>query len=91
MDGIHHASLNTKSIVEYLRGRSQAVGRAGSVRDNVVRARIIHLFIDSKHKGNVFAFGRSRDNDFFRATLQMCCCFAGIRKEAGRLEDKSYT
>src|SRR6266487_858744 len=47
MYGIHQTLFNTKGIVDDLGGRSETIGGAGSIGNDVVPGRVVHIFIDS--------------------------------------------
>src|SRR5690606_472615 len=71
VDGGHQRTLNFELVVDDLRRRGEAVGRAGSVGDDVVVGRVVLLFVDAETNGDVFAFGRSRNDDLLRARFQV--------------------
>ena len=91
MHGRHQAGHYTKLLMQGLDQRCQAVGRAGSVGNNGVFF-FQHALVDAKHDGgiDILAAG-SGDDDFFRATLQVCrCLFLGSEK-AGALKHHVHT
>ena len=55
-------------VMHDLGGRGQAVGGAGSVRNDMVLLRIVLVFVDAQHDGQVFAFGGGGNDDLLGAT-----------------------
>ena len=87
VDGGHHAVLDTKSFVYDFGHRRQAVGSAGSIGNDVVLGCIVFTFIDAHDNGDVFALGRSRNDDFFGAGFDMGGRFIRVSETPGRLDD----
>ncbi len=67
VDGGHESALDDILVMHDLRSRGQAVRGAGGVRNHVVVLRVILVFVDAQHDGHVFAFRRSRNDDFLGA------------------------
>ena len=64
VDGGHKSAVDDIFIMDYLGGRSQAVRRAGGVGNHMVGLRIILVFVDTHHDGQVFTFSRCGNDDF---------------------------
>ena len=71
MNRRHEARFNPEVVQKDFSERSQAVCRAGSIGNDIVFLWIVHIIIDTKHDGQVFAFSRSRDKDLFGPVIQM--------------------
>ena len=69
VNGGHEAAFDLELVVNHFRRRRQAVRGAGSVRDHIMFLRIIFVFVDAEHHGQVFAFGGSGNDDFLRAAF----------------------
>ena len=86
MNGGHDAGNDRESLVQGVGHRSQAVGGAGSSRDNLV---ILGqgLLVDRVDNGLQVVAGRSRDNDLLSASSDVshALLFAGV--EAGALQN----
>ena len=86
MNGGHDAGNDRESLVQGVGHRSQAVGGAGSSRDNLV---ILGqgLLVDRVDDGLQVVAGRSRDNDLLSASSDVshALLFAGV--EAGALQN----
>ena len=86
MNSGHNAGNDRESLVQGVGHRSQAVGGAGSSRDNLV---ILGqgLLVDRVDDGLQVVAGRSRDNDLLSASSDVshALLFAGV--EAGALQN----
>ena len=71
MNRRHEARFNPEVVQKDFSERSQAVCRAGSIGNDIVFLWIVHIIIDTKHDGQVFAYSRSRDKDLFGPVIQM--------------------
>ena len=69
--------------MKHLDDRRQAVGGAAGVGDDVVLGRIVLVFVDAEHDGDVFVGGGSGDDDLF--TVEPRCALAAVpsKKTAG--------
>ena len=90
MNGSHKAAYNTKVFQQNFGKRSQAVSGAGSVGDNIVFVCFIFIFVNAHNNGNIFAFSRSGDDNFFSACFKMCFSFCAFGKAAGRFNNDFY-
>ena len=61
----------------------KAVGRAGGVRDYVVLARVVCVFIDAEHNRDVFVLGRSGDDHFLDRAAQVLTRIFSFSKTSG--------
>ena len=91
VDGVHQAVFDTEGIVEHLGGRCKAVSSAGSIRNDIVPGRIVHIFVNAKYNRDIFSFSGSRDNHFFCAATHVCCCLFGVGEQAGRFNHQFDT
>ena len=91
MNRRHEARFNSEVVQKDFSERSQAVCRAGSVGDDVVFLRIVHIIIDTKHDGQVFAFGRSRDEDLLGPVIQMGLDLFTVLEFTRRFKDNINT
>ena len=60
VNGGHESAFDLVLIMHDFRRRGQAVRGAGGVRDHVVDLRVVLVFVDAQHYGQVFAFRRER-------------------------------
>ena len=79
----HQTAFNTEFVQQYFGERSQAVGGAGSVGNDVVFCRIIFFFVNTHNDGDVFAFCRSGDDYLFNSVMQMSCSLGSFGEAAG--------
>ena len=63
MDGGHQAPADAEVIEDHLGKRSQAVGGAGGIGDDMVDGRVILILVDPHDKGLDSALGRCGDDD----------------------------
>ena len=66
MNGGHQAFNDTEVVVDDFSQRSQAVGGAGCVRNDVLACVSVEVSAANEHRSVVF--GRASQNDFFRAS-----------------------
>ena len=78
--------LDLAEVVQHLRERRDAVGRARRVRDDVVRVRVVLVVVDAEHDRDVRVRGRGGDDDLLRACIEMLLRTVAVGEEAGRLE-----
>src|SRR6266508_236443 len=90
VDRGHEALLDRELVVQHLRERRDAVGRAGGVREHVVRFRVVGLVVDTEHDRHIRALGRRRDDHLLGAAVQMLRGPVAIGEEAGRLDYHVY-
>src|SRR5215470_6452270 len=88
MDSSHETALDAKTFVQYLSNRSETIGGAGGVGDYMVLCWIKGCMVHAVAKSDVSAFGGSRDQDFFRASRKVGCCFITICEQPAALKDK---
>ncbi|BAS79612.1 Os02g0601350, partial [Oryza sativa Japonica Group] len=80
-----HQTLNDAKSNKHLGERSQAVGGATSVGDNV-NVRLVLLLVDTNNEhGGVFA--GSRNDDLLGTTLQVSCCLVLVGENTSRLNN----
>ena len=75
VDSGHQTLFNAKGIVENLCQRSQAVGGAGCVGDNVMVLRIVLLVVHAHHEGTVNILTGCRNNNLLSAGINVRLCF----------------
>lgn len=71
MDSGHHTRENSVVIVDNFDDRSQAVGGAGGVGQNVLGRRIIAGFVNTLTIVLSSILARSGNDNFFRSVFQM--------------------
>ena len=91
VNGGHQTAFDTKFFHQYFSERSQAVGGARSVGNDVVFFRIILIFIYTHNDGDVFLFSRSRDNNFFSTSFDVSSSFRTFGETTGRFNNDFYT
>ena len=87
MNRRHLRLADAELFVNHFRQRRKAVRRAGSVRDDVVRRRVVLLFVDAEDNRDVFVLCGSRDNDFFDRPAQVLSGIFGVRETPRRFDD----
>jgi len=87
VDGRHETALDPEGVVDGLGHGSQAVRRAGRVRDDVVLRRVVVLVVHTHHDGDVLALRRCGDDHLLGAGREMLSGALGVREEARRLHD----
>src|SRR3546814_1914109 len=85
MDRGHQPALDAERVVEHLGHRREAVGRAASVRDELVIAGQL-VVVDAINDGQVDALRRRRDQHALGASRQMLARAFGIGEEARAFE-----
>ena len=58
VNGGHESAHDLELVMHDLGRRGQTVGGAGGIRNDMVLGRIVFVFVDAQHDGQVFAFGR---------------------------------
>ena len=92
MDGGHQTFLDAETLPQqHVHQRRQAVGRAGGVGKDVVPGRVVFLVIDSHHDRDVFAFGRSGNDDLLRAGCAMAAGLFRFSEQAGGFNNEVNT
>ena len=86
VDGGHDTALDGRIIVQRFRHGRQAVGGAGSRRDdNIIFVQ--RFLVHAVHDGFQIAAGRSGDNHFFRARIDVSHALLFGAVEAGALQN----
>ncbi len=83
----HETLLDTERIVEHLDHRHEAVGRARGVRHDDVLGRVERVVVDADHERGIDAFGRGRDDNAGRTTVDVGGSGVTLGEETGRLDD----
>lgn len=85
----HQARLDTEGIVQNLGDRSQAVGGAGSVGNDVLASvgRVVNTHYE--HRGSVF--GRASQNNFLGTSLDVLTCSSVIQEQTSRFGNNVNT
>src|SRR5579885_2234163 len=71
VDGSHGATVDAEGILENLSDGREAVGGAGSVRNNVMLGRIVGFVVDAKNKGGVRTVGGGGDDHFLHRAAKV--------------------
>ena len=79
----HQTAFNTEFVQQHFGERSQAVGGAGSVGNDVVFCRIIFVFVNTHNDGNIFAFCRSGDDNLFNSVMQVSSSLFAFSETTG--------
>src|SRR5208282_5492771 len=87
VDGGHGAADDLEVVVDDLGDRGQTIRGAGSVRDNVVLAGIVLLFVHPEHNREVFVLPGGGDDDFFHRAAQMFLCFVAVGELSGGFDN----
>ncbi len=87
VNGVHEAALDAELLQEHLGHGSQAVRRAGSVRDDVVLVLVVQAVVDAHHDGDVLALRGAGDDDLLRAGLDVLGGQLAGLEDAGGLDD----
>ena len=86
VDRRHEAGLDPAELVQHLRERRDTVRRAGGVRDDVMRVRVVLVVVHAEHDRDVRIRRRSGDDDLLRTRVEMLLRSLAIGEEPGRLE-----
>ena len=86
VDGRHQALDDAELVVEDLRHRGEAVGRARGVGDHRVLRGVVVALVDAHHDGDVLVLGGRRDDDLLGATVDVGLRLGRVGEEAGRLD-----
>ncbi len=88
VDGGHEPFFHSKTLLkENVHEWGEAVGRAGSVGDNVMFCVVVLEMIDAHDNGYVLTFGRGGNNDLGAARGEMALSFICFSEEACRFND----
>ena len=98
VDSGHDGADDTKAIVHDLGSRREAVGGAGSIRNDVVNRTVVLFFIDTQNDRQILALGRCRNDDFFstsardmRISADLAAFAFGVGEDAGALKNDIHT
>ena len=89
VDGGHETLDNAEFLIEDLGNRSQAVGGAGSVGDNVLGT-IVYFVVNAHNDGGIFVLGRSGNDDLLGASFNVATSLVGIGKDTGGFNNNVY-
>ena len=87
VDGSHDAALDTEGVIEDFGKRSEAVGGARSVRDDVVLRVVVVAIVDAHDEGAVDVLAGSGDDDLLGAGLKVGLGLLAISEESSGLDD----
>ena len=87
VDGGHQTLLDAECVVQDLSHRSEAVGGAGCVGDDVVVSCIVLVVVHAHDEGAVDVLTGSGEDNLLSASLDVCLCLAAFGEETGGLED----
>ena len=90
VNGGHQTVLDTECVIEDLGKRSQAVGGARGVRDDVVRSWVVQVVVDTHYEGSVFAGCWSRNQNLLGACLDVLLGVVSVGEAASRLDNDVY-
>jgi hypothetical protein len=85
VNGGHEATDNTELVVQHLGDRSQAVGGAGSVGDDVLASVGVVVYAVNEHRSSVL--GRSGHDHLLGTSLQVSLSELGGEEETGGLNN----
>ena len=91
MNRCHKTAFNTEILQQHLGKRSQAVGGAGSVRDDMMFGLIVFFFVNTHYDGDIFIFAGSGDDNFLGAIINMGLSFFGILELTGAFQHNIRT
>src|SRR6516162_8264823 len=78
----HETAIDADALMQHIRDRRQAVGRARAVGNNLMLG-FEGLLVDAHHDSHVGAIGRSRNNDFLRTSFEVLCGSVALGENAG--------
>src|SRR5690606_27626761 len=87
VDRGHETTLDADRVVERLGQRREAVGRAGGVRDDVVRGRVVVGVVDTDDERGVLVLRGRGDDDLLGAGVDVRLGLGRVGEEAGGLDD----
>ena len=87
MDRRHDPLLDADGVVEDLRDRREAIGRAGGVRDDVVLLGLVARVVDAEDQRDVFVFRRRRDDRLLRTRVEVRADLVAVGEDARRFDD----
>jgi hypothetical protein len=86
MDRRHPSLLDPEALVQHLRHRPEAVGRARRVRDDLVLRRVVLALVHAHEQRDVRLLGRRGDDDLLRPRRDVLRRGVAIGEEAGGFE-----
>ena len=90
MDRSHEAVLDAEIIQQHFCHRSQTIGRAGGVGDNVVHVWIVGLVVDTQDDGDVRIFRWRGNYDVLCPGRKVFPCSFAVGKPSCRFNDDVY-
>ncbi len=87
VDRGQQAAPHPERLVQHLHHRRHAVGGAGGVGDDIVRVRVVVVFVDAHHDGGVDTLAGRGDHHFAGARGQVRRGGLPCAEPAGRLDD----
>src|ERR1043166_8851502 len=90
VDRRHLRGLDAEILVDDFGDGREAVGRAGGVRDDLVRRRVVSRLVDAEDDRDVLALGGRADDDLLDGAAQVLARVLGLR-EADRWPDDAFT
>ena len=82
----HPPLLDAERLMQHLRQRRKAIGRARCVGNDLMPGRIVGRLVDAEHERDVRSLGRRRDDDLLRARRDVLRRRVTAREEPGRFE-----
>ena len=83
----HQAFNDTETIHDDLGDRSQAVGGAGGVRDDVVLSGIVQVVVNAHADGQINVFAWRTDDNLACSGLNVLAGVLAVGEETGRLDN----
>ena len=83
----HHAPFDLKIIMENFHHRRHTVGGAGCIGNEVMFFWIVLVVVDAHAYGEIRAFRRSGEDDFFDCVTHMFVAAFGIVEDSGSFQN----
>ena len=87
VDGGDQAAMEAEAVVQHLDHRSQAVGGAARVGDDVVAVGVVGVVVDAEHQSDVDVLAWRAHDHLAGAGGQVAARALAVTEEAGRLDD----
>src|ERR1700676_439638 len=87
VNGGHGAAVDAESVMKDFGDRSEAIGGAGGVGNDVMLGGIVGFVVDAEDESGVGTVGWRRDDDFLYRTAEMLFGFGAFGEESGGFDD----
>jgi hypothetical protein len=78
MDGRHGPADDLEIVMHNLGDRSQTIGGARSIRNDVVLGRIVNLMVHAEHKRDIFILSGRRNDDLLNGAPDVLAGFFSV-------------